>query len=266
MYVIWIKRGIEDRIGLRDAWIIIRSILRPTHRPGFTALDFGAWSINTVERIETWPEIMNVRALSEERKRGKRFPLAVRMPLCVRAHTNNTDISCTLASRHVSSAKRGTGQRRYKKESRWREERKRGERWRCWRRHGSCNNRKVSCSGQRQASEHHLATALTYVTGSHNNFTRPRGTRHDVQCMFPGRSSFPFAREKRTVTMTGHHYMLAGQIRKRRAGDYLRDRFLFLRSRVKPLRMSLNVARRYEDCIFLRDHSSPGYILRNLLC
>lgn len=62
---------------------------------------------------------------------------------------------------------------------------------RCWRRHGSCNNRKVSCSGRRQASEHHLATALTYVTGSHNNFTQPRGTRQDVERAFPGSSSPP---------------------------------------------------------------------------
>lgn len=31
---------------------------------------------------------------------------------------------------------------------------------RCWRRHRSCNNRKVSCSGRRQASEHHLASYI----------------------------------------------------------------------------------------------------------
>lgn len=58
---------------------------------------------------------------------------------------------------------------------------------RCWRRRGSCNNRKVSCSGRRQASEHHLATALTYVTGSHNNFTQlTRDPRQDVERKFPG--------------------------------------------------------------------------------
>lgn len=73
---------------------------------------------------------------------------------------------------------------------------KRGERpsregqERCWRRHGSCNNRKVSCSGRRQASEHHLATALTYVTSSHNNFTEPRGTMDDAQRAVPGSLSF----------------------------------------------------------------------------
>lgn len=67
--------------------------------------------------------------------------------------------------------------------------------------HRSCNNRKVSCSGRRQASEHHLATALTYVTGSHNNFTRPRGTRYVVQRMFPGSLSFSFAREKKRIAL-----------------------------------------------------------------
>lgn len=30
---------------------------------------------------------------------------------------------------------------------------------------------------------------LTYVTGSHNNFTQPRGTRQDVERAFPGSSS-----------------------------------------------------------------------------
>ena len=42
--------------------------------------------------------------------------------------------------------------------------------------------------------------ALTYVTGSHNNFTRPRGTWHDVQRMFPRSSSFPRARLREEKT------------------------------------------------------------------
>lgn len=96
---------------------------------------------------------------------------------------------------HTSSTCERAEKTRYKKRRDGGDVRRMRSRYRS--RRGSCYNRKVSCSGRRQASEHHLATALTYVTGSHNNFTL-RGIRYTMcDACFLEVSSFSFAGEKK---------------------------------------------------------------------